>query len=150
MPPSLCSILTTCSLLATSNAWGTLGHETVAYVAQNFVSSSTASWAQGILSDTSTSYLANYATWADTYRYTSAGTFSAPFHFIDANDKPPSSCSVDFDRDCGPDGCVVSAIQNYVNMRAQAARHKLANRHRPLASKTAASRRPTPPKHSSS
>lgn len=52
---------------------------------------------------------------ADTYRYTTAGTYSAPFHFIDALDSPPSSCGVEYDRDCGSSGCVVSAINNYVS-----------------------------------
>ncbi|GAB7347874.1 hypothetical protein MBLNU459_g5401t1 [Dothideomycetes sp. NU459] len=99
--------------LPVTHAWGTLGHETVAYIAQNFVTSATKSWAQGILDDTTTSYLANVATWADTYRYTSAGSWSAPFHFIDAEDSPPTSCSVDYSRDCGSTGCVVSALANY-------------------------------------
>lgn len=97
----------------TTYAWGALGHDTVAYIAQNYVKASTATWAQKILADTSTSYLANYATWADSYRYTTAGKFSAPYHFIDAEDSPPSSCSVDYDRDCGKSGCSVSAITNY-------------------------------------
>jgi len=96
------------------NAWGTLGHDTVAYIAQNFVTSATKTFCQNILGDTSTSYLANVATWADTYRYTAEGGFSAPYHFIDAEDNPPTSCNVDYNRDCGADGCVVSAIQNYV------------------------------------
>lgn len=94
-------------------AWGTLGHDTVAYVATNFVKASTKQWAQAILGDTSNDYLANVATWADSYRYTSAGKFSAPYHFIDAEDNPPNSCSVDYNRDCGPNGCSVSAIANY-------------------------------------
>jgi hypothetical protein len=94
-------------------AWGTLGHETVAFIAQNYVNNHTVAWAQAILNDTSDSYLASVATWADTYRYTSEGSFSAPFHFIDAEDSPPSSCSVDYDRDCGEKGCSVSAIANY-------------------------------------
>jgi hypothetical protein len=41
------------------------------------------------------------------------GEFSAPFHFIDAEDSPPSACNVDYDRDCAPEGCVVSALSNY-------------------------------------
>ena len=100
--------------LPSVNAWGTLGHDTVAYIAQNFVTSATKTFCQNILGDTSTSYLANVATWADTYRYTAEGSFSAPYHFIDAEDNPPTSCNVDYNRDCGADGCVVSAIQNYV------------------------------------
>lgn len=99
--------------VSTVNAWGTLGHETVAYIAQNFVASKTQSWAQSILGDTSSDYLAKVATWADSYRYTDEGEFSAPFHYIDAEDDPPSSCNVDFDRDCGDEGCSVSAIANY-------------------------------------
>ena len=102
-----------------AHAWGTLGHETVAYIAQHYVSDTTASWAQGILNDTSSSYLASVATWADSYRYTAAGSFSAPFHYIDAEDSPPSSCNIDFDRDCGEGGCVVSAIANYTQQLQQ-------------------------------
>ena len=44
-------------------AWGSLGHTTVAYIAQNLVSQDTKKFAQRILNDTSTSYLANVATW---------------------------------------------------------------------------------------
>lgn len=95
------------------NAWGTLGHETVAFIAQNYVTDTTASWVQGIVGTSNSTYMASFATWADSYRYTSAGKFSEPFHFIDANDSPPSSCNVDYDRDCGSDNCVVSAISNY-------------------------------------
>ena len=119
------------SLAPTASAWGNLGHETIAYVATDFVSSKTKTWAQKILGDSSTDYLANVATsvqvsknqehsrlmnfrWADTYKYTSAGSFSEPFHFIDANDSPPETCNVDYDRDCADTNCVVSAIVNYV------------------------------------
>lgn len=69
--------------------------------------------AQGVLGDTSDSYLASIASWADDYRETSAGSWSAPFHFIDAQDNPPSSCNVDYSRDCGSTGCSISALANY-------------------------------------
>lgn len=69
--------------------------------------------AQGVLDDDSDSYLANIASWADDYRETTAGSWSAPLHFIDAEDDPPTSCDVDYDRDCGSSGCSVSAIVNY-------------------------------------
>lgn len=36
--------LVTLGSLSGVNAWGTLGHATVAYIAQHYVSSSTASW----------------------------------------------------------------------------------------------------------
>jgi hypothetical protein len=77
------------------------------------VSEKTESFCQAILSDTSNGYLTNVSTWADSFRATSAGRFSAPFHYIDALDSPPSSCGVDFARDCEEEGCIVSAIANY-------------------------------------
>lgn len=36
---------------------------------------------------------------------------------VDAEDSPPSACSVDLNRDCGTGGCIVSAIANYVCSR---------------------------------
>jgi hypothetical protein len=103
------------SLASSAVAWGDLGHETVALIAQQFISSDTVTFCQNILGDTSDTYLANVATWADSYRYTSAGSYSAPYHFIDAEDNPPTSCNVNYERDCGSGGCVVSAITNYVS-----------------------------------
>lgn len=108
-------LLSTLTLLPSGTlAWGAYGHETVAYVASNFVAPSTATYFKSLLGDTSANYLASVAAFADSYRSTTAGRFSAPFHYVDARDSPPSSCSVNFDRDCGADGCVISAIANYV------------------------------------
>ncbi|KAH6660318.1 putative nuclease PA3 [Truncatella angustata] len=107
------SLILGLTILRTVAAWGTLGHATVAYIAQNYLDETVATWAQGVLADTSDSYLANIASWADTYRATTAGKWSAPFHFIDAEDSPPTDCNVDYDRDCGDTGCSVSAIANY-------------------------------------
>jgi len=101
--------------LPSAYSWGTLGHITVAYIATNFVQPETATFFQHILSDTSSDYLASVATWADSFRYTSAGRFSAPFHFIDAVDDPPTSCGVKYSRDCGAKGCSVAAILNYTS-----------------------------------
>lgn len=109
-PIALCLLAS----LPTSYAWGSLGHETVAYIASNFVAADTKSYFQAILHNQTSSYLAGVATWADSFRYTAAGRFSAPFHFIDAEDNPPSSCGVKYSRDCPEQGCVVGAIQNYV------------------------------------
>jgi S1/P1 Nuclease len=111
--------LTTPALLlssaASTHAWGTLGHETVAFIAQNFVAADTKVFFSSILNDYGTEYLAKVATWADSFRYTQAGQFSAPFHFIDAEDNPPDSCGVKYSRDCGKSGCIVGAINNYVS-----------------------------------
>ncbi|KAI2464525.1 nuclease S1 precursor [Annulohypoxylon bovei var. microspora] len=108
--------LSTAAALPGAMAWGAMGHETVAYIASNYVSSATKSYFQGLLGDTSANYLASVAAWADSYRYTTAGKFSAPYHYIDANDNPPSTCGVSMDRDCGTEGCVVRALQNYTSI----------------------------------
>ncbi|KAJ4302636.1 hypothetical protein N0V90_001525 [Kalmusia sp. IMI 367209] len=102
-------------LISPTVAWGTLGHDTVAFIAQSFVSNKTAAFAKALLNDSSDAYLANVATWADSYRYTAEGSFSAPLHYIDALDDPPASCNVDFERDCPEEGCIVSAIANYTS-----------------------------------
>jgi hypothetical protein len=109
------SLFAAAFLLPGAQAWGSMGHEAIAYIAQNFVKLATATYCQNILGDSSTSYLAIVSTWADSYRYTSAGLFSKPYHFIDAQDSPPSSCNVNYARDCGTSGCVVSAVENYVS-----------------------------------
>ncbi|KAJ9133471.1 Nuclease S1 [Coniochaeta hoffmannii] len=130
-----------------ATAWGEqgFGHITVAYIASDFVSPKTASYFQTLLRNDSSSYLAGVATWADSIRYTKWGRFTGPFHFIDAHDSPPSNCTVDFDRDCKEEGCVVTAIGNYTARlldpalpaweRAQAAKfvvHFVGDIHQPL------------------
>jgi len=127
------------------HAWGTLGHETVAFIAQNFVAADTKVFFSSILKDEGTEYLAKVATWADSFRYTKAGRFSEPFHFIDAEDNPPDSCGVKYSRDCGTSGCVVGAINNYtsqlldsslpagtINMAAKFIVHFVGDIHQPL------------------
>ncbi|KAL3427265.1 Nuclease S1-like protein 2 [Phlyctema vagabunda] len=94
-------------------AWGSLGHTTVAYLASSLVSPHTEVFFQALLNNDTDAYLARVATWADSYRYTASGRWSAALHYIDAEDDPPRSCSVLFDRDCGERGCVVSAVGNY-------------------------------------
>ena len=96
-----------------ASAWGSLGHTAVAYMAQNLVSHKTAKFAQSLLNDTSPTYLANVATWADSYRYEEGGQFSSVYHYIDALDNPPESCNIDYERDCPEEGCIVSALANY-------------------------------------
>lgn len=102
--------------LPSAYAWGGLGHETVAFIASGFLNHKGEIFFQTMLGDTSEQYLANVATWADSYRYTKGGQWSAPLHFIDSEDSPPDVCSVNYSRDCTNKGCVVEAIQNYVGI----------------------------------
>ncbi|KAG8629381.1 hypothetical protein KVT40_003246 [Elsinoe batatas] len=99
--------------IPTVSAWGALGHSTVAFIAQNLVAPQTATWVKNILGVTTSTYLVDVSSWADSYRSQAGGGFTSPFHFIDAQDSPPTSCNVDYNRDCTSSGCVVSAIANY-------------------------------------
>jgi len=94
--------------------WGALGHQTVALLAQQYLLPETISAVQEILNDTTPIYMGRIALWADQFRTTPAGRFSAPFHFIDASGTPPGTCGVS-SSDCPEEGCVVSAITNYVS-----------------------------------
>jgi hypothetical protein len=102
------------TFLPITSAWGTLGHTTVAYIASNLVAPPTTLLFQDLLYNSSEHYLARIATWADSFRYTSAGRFSAKLHYIDAQDDPPERCGVQMKRDCG-EGCIVGGIGNYVS-----------------------------------
>ncbi|WQF85882.1 Putative S1/P1 nuclease, phospholipase C/P1 nuclease domain superfamily [Colletotrichum destructivum] len=109
----LASLTFLASALPGALAWGSMGHATIAYIATNFVAPETKTYMQQLLGDTTDDYLANVASWADSYRYTTEGAFTSTFHYIDALDDPPHSCGIDLERDCGPTGCIVSAHANY-------------------------------------
>ena len=94
--------------------WGALGHQTVALLAQQYLLPETISAVQEILNDTTPVYMGRIALWADQFRTTPEGKFSSPFHFIDAAGTPPGTCGVAIS-DCPEEGCVVSAITNYVS-----------------------------------
>ncbi|PSR78194.1 hypothetical protein PHLCEN_2v7526 [Hermanssonia centrifuga] len=97
-------------------AWGALGHETVGYVAQQvhqFLAPKALSFVQSSLGSQYSESLGPAATWADDVRSEAAYSWSAGFHFVDAEDSPPSSCSVSESRDCGSGQCILTAIANY-------------------------------------
>ena len=62
-----------------AQAWGTLGHATVAQIADNYLTPAAKTYVQGILGSGVT--MASVASWADNYRYTTAGKFSAPYQY---------------------------------------------------------------------
>ncbi|KAK3398426.1 S1/P1 nuclease [Sordaria brevicollis] len=99
---------------AAVSAWGKLGHATVASVAQQYLTPNTVKQVQAILSDNSTTYMGNIASWADSFRYEGGNEWSTGFHFVNGHDAPPpESCHLILPEDCPPEGCVVSAIGNY-------------------------------------
>nr|VWO97856.1 Uncharacterized protein [Ganoderma boninense] len=116
----LTSIATVAAYAHGAAAWGNLGHETVGYVAQAFLAPKALSFVQSSLGSTYNKSLGVAATWADSVKYTSAYTWSAPYHFVDANDSPlDGSCSVEQSRDCSSGTCILSAIANYTTRIAE-------------------------------
>ncbi|KAJ3531131.1 hypothetical protein NM688_g7616 [Phlebia brevispora] len=95
------------------SAWGALGHETVGYVAMQFLAPKALSFVQSSLGSDYDESLGPAAPWADDVRDEKGYTWSAPLHFVDAEDSPPSSCSVEQTRDCGDGQCILTAIANY-------------------------------------
>jgi hypothetical protein len=90
-----------------------LGHNTTAYVANYFISNSTATYLKELLEINNRDYLAQVAMFADRYKYTHAGAFTREWHYIDAHDNPRQKCNVDYARDCKKGGCLISALANY-------------------------------------
>lgn len=63
--------------LPCAHAWGVVGHATVATIANNYLTSEAKTYVASILGkDVS---MASVASWADDYRSTTAGKFSAPY-----------------------------------------------------------------------
>ncbi|MCJ1463914.1 hypothetical protein MMC07_002523 [Pseudocyphellaria aurata] len=98
------------SIIPHATAWGSLGHRTVAYVAEKHLNTDGAAFVNNLLDGEDTS---DAALWPDEIRRTRGWTYTAAWHFIDAEDDPPRTCKVVYNRDCLPKtGCIVSAITN--------------------------------------
>lgn len=124
-------------------SWGFFGHRTTALLASRFLTREAAISVRKILSPQN---IVSASTWADNYSHTPEGRFSAPWHWIDALDSPPHSCSVSYSRDCPTSsGCIVSALVNQTarvrdrslprHQRAEALKwviHFVADIHQPL------------------
>ncbi|PPQ72671.1 hypothetical protein CVT26_002887 [Gymnopilus dilepis] len=94
-------------------AWGEDAHMTIGYLAMEFLAPNALSFVKSSLGSTYDESLGPAATWADDVRSEKAYSWSASFHFVDANDNPPTSCSVSESRDCSAGNCILTAIANY-------------------------------------
>ncbi len=63
----------------TVSAWGVLGHATVATIANNYLTPAGKTYVAKILGKGIT--MPSVSSWADNYRSTSAGRFSAPYQY---------------------------------------------------------------------
>ncbi|KAM5542535.1 hypothetical protein V8D89_003994 [Ganoderma adspersum] len=106
------SIVLSAALCA--RAWGNLGHETIGFVAQQFLAPKALTFVQSTLNSTWNFSLGPAAIWADQVKSETAFKWSADLHFVDAQDSPlTGECSVDEQRDCANQDCILAAIANY-------------------------------------
>jgi hypothetical protein len=94
--------------------WGNLGHRTIALLADRHLTTAGAAYVAVLLSNEE---ISEAAIWPDKYKNTLEGRYTTSWHFVDANDQPPTLCSVEFDRDCDPNRmCILAALANVVRM----------------------------------
>ncbi|RPD68005.1 nuclease Le1 [Lentinus tigrinus ALCF2SS1-7] len=110
----LANILSVLGAALCVRAWGNLGHETVGFVAEQFLAPKAATFVHSTLNATWNFSLGPAAIWADQVKGEAAFKWSADLHFVDAEDSPMTgSCSVNEKRDCGDGECILTAIANY-------------------------------------
>ncbi|KAL3496119.1 phospholipase C/P1 nuclease [Aspergillus germanicus] len=90
--------------------WGDVGHRTIAYLAERFLTDRGAQFANDLLTNNRGFDISDAAVWADTVKR--KRPYTRPWHYINADDRPPTSCSVSYEGDCPDAGCIVTAMEN--------------------------------------
>jgi len=88
--------------------WGPAGHGVIARIANQLVTPEVRNAARSVLGGKE---IYQVASWADSFDHTSPGHWSFSLHFVDIQARP--ACSVDYERDCPHDWCVIGAVKNY-------------------------------------
>ncbi|KAH8812931.1 phospholipase C/P1 nuclease domain-containing protein [Xylogone sp. PMI_703] len=102
-------------LASTVLGWGDVGHRTVGYLAQHYLTAEASQWVNSLLEDEDGFDISDAAVWPDYIKPNR--TYTAGWHYLDANDSPPGLCAVDYNRDCPSiGGCAVSAIINQTSL----------------------------------
>ncbi|KIW09839.1 hypothetical protein PV08_11940 [Exophiala spinifera] len=105
--------------LPSTQAWGSLGHRTVAYLASLYFTPQSTTFTNQLLNGQD---ISEAALFPDKVRHMPSFAYTAGWHYIDAQDDPPRQCGINITRDCLPKdgGCVVSAIANHTSRVADA------------------------------
>lgn len=106
---ALCFLFTHIHLVT---AWGSLGHRTTTALSLLYIPPSHPAHIllRTLLHDQDPTTAALFP---DRIRYIPSFAYTAPWHYIDAQDNPPHQCGINMTRDCLSEGCVVSAIANH-------------------------------------
>ncbi|KIY00963.1 uncharacterized protein Z520_03629 [Fonsecaea multimorphosa CBS 102226] len=107
-------ILSLLPLLQPAAAWGSLGHRTVAYLASTYFTPESVRMTNHLLNGQD---ISEAALFPDKVRHMPQFAYTRGWHYIDAQDSPPSQCGINMTRDCIAldGGCVVSAIANHTS-----------------------------------
>lgn len=104
------SILLILALAAQCAGWGADGHRIAGVIAERFLTPKTKAAIRDLLGDET---LAKAGTWADEIRSDRNYDWAKPLHYVNV---PRSTESVDPQRDCGQDKCVVAAIERFAKV----------------------------------
>jgi len=95
------------------SGYGDLGHRTVGYLAEKYLSSTAKTLFDKLLANPHGYDYSDAAVWADSQK--NSLPWSCPLHFINpVADKPPVHCEVTWPSDCPAEGCIISALVNFV------------------------------------
>lgn len=129
---------------ASAQAWGPVGHNVVASLAQERVSEPVRREIRALLQADNESTLVDIAVWADDLRDIDPARFreTSKLHYVNFSS---DQCRYEPRRDCRDDACVVAAIERYVDVLADRSRpradradalrfvtHFIADVHQPL------------------
>jgi len=98
---------------AQAAAWNADGHAAIGVLAVEQASPDTRTALAQIFGDLSPDAIAAECTWADDFRETPAGRWSAPLHYVNID---PDSKRYSRQRDCPEDACVVEAVRRYAEV----------------------------------
>ncbi|KAF2401759.1 nuclease PA3 [Trichodelitschia bisporula] len=96
-------------LASTALAWNSDIHNQIGFIASTLLTPPTTALLPHLLPPTYNASIGPAASWADSFRATPEGRFSAGWHFIDTLDSPPLKCEVHASN-CAASGCVIEAI----------------------------------------
>ena len=94
-----------------AHAWGTQGHQVIALIAEQRLTSKAKEQTQRLLALEPGATLASISTWADEHR----NPTTAAWHYVNF---PKNTCTYDAARDCPDGNCVVAAIDRQLETLA--------------------------------
>jgi len=114
MKAKLVLLLITLLLMSPQSwCWGQHSHRVICDIAWRNLTETAKQEIRKVLRHTGHKTFANACVWADKVRTIQRYEFTKPHHYINVRE---SAATIDLQRDCGKQGCVVEAVQEYINI----------------------------------